>query len=155
MLTPAQLAADLGISTRQVQRLVSAGMPVLPVGDRAVRRLPPGTTARDAKRVEAELTIAAERTAGALKVQIPGDPSLTDILAAYCKDAEHLRSPDTARYHAQRIGPWAEKYRASDARRCAAHIIRDMRRCARARCRSFRPCGRGWLQCRCGSTTRG
>ncbi len=33
MLTPAELAADLGISTRQVQRLVSAGMPVLPVCD--------------------------------------------------------------------------------------------------------------------------
>lgn len=37
MLTPAQLAAMLGISTRQVQRLVSAGMPALPVGVRAVR----------------------------------------------------------------------------------------------------------------------
>lgn len=94
---------------------------------RVHRRLPPGTTARDAKRVESELRIAAERTAGSRKVQIPGDPSLTDILAAYCKDAEHLRSPDTARHHAQRIGAWAEKYRASDARRCAAHIIRDMR----------------------------
>jgi integrase len=94
---------------------------------RVHRRLPPGSTARDAKRVESELRLAAERSAGSRQVQIPGDPSMVDVMAAYCKDAEHLRSPDTAKHHAQRIGPWAEKYRASDARRCAAHIVKDMR----------------------------
>lgn len=94
---------------------------------RVHRRLPPGTTAREAKRVESELRIAADRAAGTKRVQVPGDPSMVEILAVYCQDAEHLRSPDTARHHAQRIGRWAEKYRASDARRCAAHIVRDMR----------------------------
>jgi integrase len=48
-------------------------------------------------------------------------------MAAYVADAQHLRSPDTAIHHAQRIGRWVEKYRASDARRCAAHIVADMR----------------------------
>jgi len=94
---------------------------------RVHRRLPPGSTARDAKRIESELRLAAERSASSRQVQIPGDPAMVDVMAAYCKDAEHLRSPDTAKHHAQRIGPWAEKYRASDARRCAAHIVKDMR----------------------------
>lgn len=58
---------------------------------------------------------------------IPGDPTLTSVLAAYVADAQHLRSPDTAIHHAQRIGRWAERYRASEARRCAAHIVADMR----------------------------
>lgn len=58
---------------------------------------------------------------------VPGDPSLVEVMAAYCKDAEHLRSPETAKHHARRIGLWVEKYRASDARRCAAHIVADMR----------------------------
>lgn len=49
------------------------------------------------------------------------------VLAAYVADARHLRSPDTAIHHAQRIGQWAERYRASEARRCAAHIVADMR----------------------------
>jgi hypothetical protein len=37
MLTTEQLAADMGISARQVQRLRGAGMPCIPVGARAVR----------------------------------------------------------------------------------------------------------------------
>lgn len=48
-------------------------------------------------------------------------------MAQYVADAQHLRSPETAVHHAQRVGPWIEKYRASDARRCAAHIVADMR----------------------------
>ena len=90
------------------------------------RRLPPGTSASDAKRVESELRLAAERDAGERTPVIPGDPSLTDLMATYCADAAHLRSPETAKHHAQRIGPWVAKYRASQARQCAAHIIADM-----------------------------
>lgn len=37
MLTPAQLAAALSISERQVSRLTSAGMPCQPVGVRGKR----------------------------------------------------------------------------------------------------------------------
>lgn len=45
MLTTEQLAAALGISARQVQRLRSAGLPCLPVGARAVRYDLPACTA--------------------------------------------------------------------------------------------------------------
>ncbi|MEY2686052.1 MAG: hypothetical protein RL375_250 [Pseudomonadota bacterium] len=96
-------------------------------GCRLHRRLPPGATASDAKRLESELRIAADRAAGQRRPQIPGDPLLTDVMAAYVLDAKHLRSPATAKHHAQRIGAWVERYRASDARRCAAHIVADMR----------------------------
>lgn len=37
MLTTEQLAADLGISARQVQRLRGAGLPCVPVGARSIR----------------------------------------------------------------------------------------------------------------------
>lgn len=52
---------------------------------------------------------------------------MVEIMVLYTQAAEHLRSTSTAKHHAARIGPWAEKYRASQARRCAAHIISDMR----------------------------
>lgn len=96
-------------------------------GVRLHRRLPEGATAGDAKRTESQLRLAAEQQAGQRRVQIPGDPTMTEVLATYVQDADHLRSPDTAKHHARRIGPWIEHYRASDARRCAAHIVRDMR----------------------------
>lgn len=96
-------------------------------GVRLHRRLPQGASAGDAKRVESELRLAAGRASSARQVTIPGDPTLTSVLASYVADAQHLRSPDTAIHHAQRIGQWAEKYRASESRRCAAHIVADMR----------------------------
>lgn len=96
-------------------------------GVRLHRRLPPGATAGDAKRIDAELHIAAGRQAATRVVLIPGDPPLAAVMAAYVADARHLRSPGTAIHHAQRIGQWAERYRASEARRCAAHIVADMR----------------------------
>lgn len=96
-------------------------------GIRLHRRLPAGSTAGDAKRVESELRLAAGRASSARQVAIPGDPALVDVMAAYVQDAKHLRSPATAIHHAQRIGQWCEKYRASEARRCAAHIVADMR----------------------------
>jgi integrase len=95
-------------------------------GVRLHRRLPAGATARDAKRVESELRLAAERDAGRRPVLIPGDPPLAHVMAAYVAAAQHLRSPETAIHHAQRIGQWVERYRASEARRCAAHIVADM-----------------------------
>jgi len=96
-------------------------------GTRLHRRLPAGSSARDAKLVESELRIAAERDAGRRQVVIPGDPALTAVMAGYVAAAKHLRSPDTAIHHAQRIGRWVEQYRASQARQCAAHIVTDMR----------------------------
>jgi integrase len=96
-------------------------------GVRLHRRLPAGSTAGDAKRAESELRLAAGRATVARQAQIPGDPPLSTVLAAYVADAQHLRSPATAIHHAQRIGQWAERYRASEARRCAAHVVADMR----------------------------
>ena len=47
-------------------------------------------------------------------------------MGLYLTHCDTLRSPATAKYHALRIGPWAEQYRASQARQCAAHIVKDM-----------------------------
>lgn len=52
---------------------------------------------------------------------------MTEVLGLYLEHASTLRSPETAIHHANRLGPWAEKYRASAARECAAHVLRDMR----------------------------
>lgn len=51
---------------------------------------------------------------------------MTEILAMYTKHAETLRSPDTAKHHANRIGAWAEKYRASQTKEAVRHIVKDM-----------------------------
>lgn len=48
-------------------------------------------------------------------------------MALYMADADTLRSPDTAKYHALRIGEWIAGRRASEARIVAAEIIRDLK----------------------------
>lgn len=89
------------------------------------RRLPPGASQSDAKRIEAELTRALH--AQPREVNIPGDPPLVEILADYTeRHAYTLRSPETARYHGLRIGRWCEGRRASEARQVAAAIVQDM-----------------------------
>lgn len=97
---------------------------VMRSGKRVHRILPPGATARDAKQLEAEIlsAIAKQR-----QPSIPGDPPLVSVMGLYLEHADTLRSPKTARQHAERIGPWAEKYRASQAQECAAHVLRDMK----------------------------
>lgn len=52
---------------------------------------------------------------------------MTAVLGYYIEHAKTLGSPATAIHHANRLGAWAEKYRASQAREIAAHVIRDMR----------------------------
>ncbi len=94
------------------------------VGGRRIHRvLPEGASARDAKQAEAELRASVARAA---KPVIPGDPPLSAILGLYIEHTATLRSPETARYHAMRLGPWANQYKASQARQCAAHLIQDM-----------------------------
>jgi integrase len=93
-------------------------------GKRIHRKLPEGATASDAKQLEAELRAAIVRER---KPVIPGDPELTAIMGVYLEHAKTLRSPETAAFHASRLGPWVEKYRASQAQQCAAHIVKDMR----------------------------
>jgi integrase len=93
-------------------------------GKRVHRILPQGATASDAKRVEAELRGAIEKAPK--QVQIPGDPPMTAVLALYVEHAKTLRSADTSEHHAKRLGPWATKYKASQAAAFAAHVIKDM-----------------------------
>jgi integrase len=94
-------------------------------GKRIHRKLPEGASASDAKQLEAELRAAIFRQR---KPNIPGDPEMTAIMGAYLEHAKGLRSPETAAYHAARLGPWVEKYRASQAQECAAAFIKDCRR---------------------------
>lgn len=93
-------------------------------GARVHRRLPKGTSARDAKRLEAELRAALGR--GRQPV-IPGDPQMTEVMGLYLQHAQNLRSPETARFHALRLGPWVDGKRASEARQVAAAIVKGLR----------------------------
>lgn len=95
-------------------------------GRRVHRRLPEGATSSDAKRVEASLREAIGRARP--DVVIPGDPPLAQVMALYIRHADTLRSPSTAKDSANRIGPWVQKYSASQAREAAAHIVRDLRK---------------------------
>jgi integrase len=90
------------------------------------RRLPPGASASDAKAVEAEL-VKALGTQQQRAPRIPGDPLLTMIMADYTeRHCATLRSPETAKYHAYRIGAWIEGRRASEAQEVAEAICNDM-----------------------------
>jgi integrase len=93
-------------------------------GKRVHRILPVGATESDAKLVEAQLRTAIDK-APAKKVNIPGDPMLIEVMALYMAHADNLRSPKTAKHHAARFGPWAEKYRASQSRQAAAAFVKD------------------------------
>lgn len=95
-------------------------------GRRVHRTLPEGATAGDAKQLEGELRAAVGRQRAPV---IPGDPPMMEILELYAQHCDQeLRSPDTAKYHAARLYPWAEKYRASEAQACAAAFVKDCRR---------------------------
>jgi integrase len=90
---------------------------------RVHRRLPPGTPKSEAKQLEAELRSALARSRAPV---IPGDPRLTEVMVLYIAHTKTLRSPETAKHHANRIGLWAEKYRASQTKECVRHIVKDM-----------------------------
>lgn len=88
--------------------------------------MPEGATAGDAKQLEGELRSALARKRAPV---IPGDPPMIEILELYAQHCDlHLRSPDTAKYHAARLYPWAEKFRASEAVACAAAFVKDARK---------------------------
>lgn len=93
-------------------------------GKRVHRKLPEGATASDAKLVEAQIRGSVARAPK--EVSIPGDPSMMAVLALYIEHSATLRSASTAKHHAMRLGPWAEKYKASQAQEFADHVIRDM-----------------------------
>ena len=89
---------------------------------RVHRRLPPSASSGDAKQLEADIRASL----GKRSPSIPGDPRLTDLMVAYMRHAETLRSPKPARYAALRAGQWVEGYTASQARQVAARLIEDM-----------------------------
>lgn len=92
-------------------------------GKRVHRKMSEGATASDAKLLEAELRAAVGRQRAPV---IPGDPTMVEILELYAQHCDlHLRSPDTAKYHAARLYPWAERFRASEAVACAAAFVKD------------------------------
>jgi integrase len=93
-------------------------------GKRVHRILPKGASASDAKRVEAEIRAAVARAPKT--VNIPGDPSMIAILNLFVEHSKTLRSSETSKYHAKRLGPWAEKYKASQAQEFADQVIKDM-----------------------------
>jgi integrase len=93
-------------------------------GQRIHRVLPKNASAGDAKLVEAQLLAAVVKAPKS--VNIPGDPPMAGVLALYSEHAKGLRSSDSSGHHVQRLGPWAAKYKASEAREFAAHVIKDM-----------------------------
>lgn len=96
---------------------------VMVEGKRIHRRLPKGAVKSDAKQVEAEI----RRALGKRQVNIPGDPSMAEVMQLYLDHATTLRSPETARFHALRAGPWCEGRRASDVEQVVDHMVSDMR----------------------------
>ena len=97
-------------------------------GKRVHRTLPKGSSARDAKLVESQLLRSITESPKAQKhVDIPGDPPLTEVMAFYIKHTSGLKKSSTAHCHAKRFGPWAEKYKASQAGRAALHFTQDAR----------------------------
>lgn len=91
-------------------------------GKRIHRTMPAGASARDAKRIEAEL----RKSIGRRVAHIPSDPPMAAIMALYIDHAKRLRSPQTAEYHALRAGPWCANALASDAESVACRMIADL-----------------------------
>jgi integrase len=91
-------------------------------GKRVHRILPKDATARDAKQLEAELRGALEKA----KPLIPKDPPLVLIMPLYYEHAKTLRSPATAKHHADRILPWLKQKRCSEVEEVVAAIVKDL-----------------------------
>ncbi|MBV8666758.1 MAG: site-specific integrase [Burkholderiaceae bacterium] len=96
-------------------------------GQRLHRILPPGAGKKDAESKEDEL-----RKSLTIR-EYTEDPLLTEVMALYVKHAEHLRSPETALYHAERISEHIEGRRASEAKTVAAKI------CTKLQANGFKP----------------
>lgn len=94
-------------------------------GKRVHRICDAGTTASDAKRLEADLR--RELTATAPTPSLNGDPSITSMLPAFEAHAKTLRWPAPALLCIRRITPWLVGLHASQADMAAAAVVRDMR----------------------------
>lgn len=94
-------------------------------GKRLHRILPKGATSGEAKLIEADMRKSAASSRG--RIHIQGDLPMMQILAMYVEHAKALRSSDTSKHHAMRVGQWAERYKASQAQEFADHVIKDLR----------------------------
>lgn len=91
-------------------------------GKRVHRVLPKGAKASAAKQLERDLGDALEKQ----KPTIPRDPPLAMAMLLYLDHAKTLRSPKTAKHHADRIAPWLKQFRCSEAEDVAASIVKDL-----------------------------
>lgn len=91
-------------------------------GKRVHRILPKSATASDAKQLEADLRKSIAKSLPA----IPHDPPLAQAMLLYLEHTKTLRSPATAKHHADRIAPWLKQHRCSEAEDVAARIIKDL-----------------------------
>jgi integrase len=91
-------------------------------GKRVHRILPKGASASDAKQLERDLGTALEKS----KPLIPRDPPIALIMPLYYDHAKTLRSPSTAKHHADRILPWLKQKRCSEAEEVVASIVKDL-----------------------------
>ena len=91
-------------------------------GKRVHRILPEGAKASDAKQLEGDLRKSLEKA----KPLIPKDPPLALIMPLYYEHAKTLRSPKTAKHHADRILPWLKQKRCSEVEEVIADIVKDL-----------------------------
>lgn len=96
---------------------------IMVAGKRVHRRLPEGATKGDAKSVEAELRQSVPSAVRGRR----DDPPMSSVMDLYLAHALTLRSPETARFHALRCGPWCDGKKASEAEDVARKMIADMR----------------------------
>lgn len=99
---------------------------IMVAGKRVHRILPEGSTAADAKLIEAELRAAVARTPKV--VRIPGDPPMLQILDLYFEHAESLRSAETSKYHVARLQVVASLYKASQAQEFGDAAVKALRK---------------------------
>jgi integrase len=97
---------------------------VMVKGKRIHRRLPKGSSKGDAKQLEAQLIQAAGRK----QVNIPGDPPMEFVMGLYLEHCDSLRSPETAKFHALRCGPWMTGTRASQAEDTVRKMVKDLKK---------------------------
>lgn len=91
-------------------------------GKRVHRILPEGAPTSDAKQLEADLRTALKKS----KPLIPKDPPLALVMPLYYDHAKTLRSPKTAKHHADRILPWLKQMRCSEVEEVVVEIVKDL-----------------------------
>jgi hypothetical protein len=74
---------------------------IMVAGQRIYRILPEGASAGDAKHLDAQLRAAVANNKSPV---IPDDPALPQVMGLYLEHFKTLRSPESTKFHALRIG---------------------------------------------------